>query len=114
MSDISYNNELSDAAILSNIGGFVKKLRIDQGLTQEDVAKEAAISRSTLSLIERGENVALINVVKILRVLNALYVLDQFEVKQQISPMQLAKAAVKSRKRASKNSTQINKEDLGW
>lgn len=58
MNDFSY---LSDLALLKKIGGFVKASRIEQNLTQDEVAGSAAISRSTLSLLERGENIALTN-----------------------------------------------------
>lgn len=114
MNDISYNYEYSDVAILKEIGGFIKSRRIDQNLTQDQVAQKAAISRSTLSLAERGENIALINLLKILRVVDALYVLDKFKAEIQISPLQLAKEDEKKRKRASGNSAQTSKDDLGW
>jgi transcriptional regulator with XRE-family HTH domain len=56
--------------------------------TQDEVANRAAISRSTLSLAERGENIAINNLVKILRVLDALYVFEQFRAAPKISPLQ--------------------------
>lgn len=113
MNDISYNS-YSDAAILRNIGEFIKVKRVDQNLTQDEVSDRAAISRSTLSLAERGENIALINLLKILRVLDALYVFEQFKVQTQISPLQLAKDEAKRRKRASKDNSQTNKDEPGW
>lgn len=114
MNGISYTLGFSDAAILRQIGEFVKSKRIDQNLTQVEVAERAAISRSTLSLAERGENISLANLLKILRVLDALYILEQFRVEQPISPLQLAKEDEKKRKRASKNTSQRNKDDIGW
>lgn len=53
MNDFSY---IGDGALLKKIGGFVKSRRIEQNLTQDEVAESAAISRSTLSLLERREN----------------------------------------------------------
>lgn len=114
MNDISYKTAYSDAAILNEIGAFLKSKRIDQNLTQDEVAGRAAISRSTLSLVERGENIALANLLKILRVLDALYVLEQFRTEPNISPLQLAKEDEKRRKRASHSNPQTNKEELGW
>jgi len=66
MSDISYISNLSDKAILVEIGNFIQQKRIKLNLTQQELAKQVSISRSTLSLIERGENIALINLIKIL------------------------------------------------
>ena len=112
MNDISYI--YSDSAILREIGEFLKSRRIDKNLTQDEVAHNAAISRSTLSLVERGENISIINLLKILRVLDALYVFDQFVTKSTISPMQMASEDEKKRKRASRNNSQTKKDDIGW
>ncbi|TWI20342.1 helix-turn-helix domain-containing protein [Sphingobacterium siyangense] len=114
MNDISYNSAYSDTAILHEIGEFIKSKRIDQNLTQDEVAERAAISRSTLSLAERGENIALTNLLKILRVLDAFYVLEQFRSTPQISPLQLAKEDEKKRKRAYRNNNHRNKDNSGW
>jgi transcriptional regulator with XRE-family HTH domain len=40
---------------LSDIGKKVKELRKEQGLTQEELAKKADISRVTLGKLERGQ-----------------------------------------------------------
>ena len=114
MSDISYISNLSDKAILVEIGNFIQQKRIKLNLTQQELAKQVSISRSTLSLIERGENIALINLIKILRILDALYVLENFKLGEELSPMQLAKGETKKRKRAASQSNNSNKEDLGW
>jgi transcriptional regulator with XRE-family HTH domain len=114
MNDLSYTSSLSDAAILKEIGEFVKSKRIDQNLTQDDVAEQAAISRSTLSLLERGDNIALSNLLKVLRVLDLLYVFDEFKVSPQISPIQLAKEDELKRKRASRGHDKNDKNSLGW
>lgn len=114
MNDLSYISSLSDAAILKELGAFVKAKRIEQNLTQDDVAEQAAISRSTLSLLERGDNIALANLLKVLRVLDALYVFEQFKVIEQISPLKLAKEDEKKRKRVSGNNSNTDKDNLGW
>ncbi|WP_413512104.1 helix-turn-helix domain-containing protein [Myroides odoratus] len=115
MANISDLILLSDKAIMKNIGLFIQQTRIKQNLTQEEVAFQAAISRSTLSLVERGDNISLVNLIKILRTLNALYVLQTFEVKEELSPLQLAKGEKQKRQRASKQKTdKQDHTDLGW
>lgn len=115
MSDILDITLLSDKAILQKIGLFVQQIRIKQNLTQEDLAKQAVISRSTLSAVERGDNSSIGNLIKILRILNVLYVLNTFEVTQELSPMELAKGEKRQRKRASKiESSNLSNNDLGW
>jgi len=111
MTEISY---ISDEALLKKVGVFVKARRIDQNLTQEEVAERVAISRSTLSLLERGENIALSNLLKVLTVLDALYVFNDFQELTTIRPMQLAKEDEAKWKRAIKSKKSFPKDDLGW
>ncbi len=102
MTDISYNNwdSLSDKALAIHIGAFIKHHRMEQNKTQEILAKAAGMSRSTLSLLERGETVTLATLIQVLRVLDKLYVLDVFTVQQDISPLMLARMEKEKRKRA--------------
>lgn len=115
MTNITDIEFISDKAILSTIGLFVQQTRIKQNITQEELAKRAAISRSTVSMLERGDNISLNNLIKILRILDALYVLREFETTEEISPLQLAKKEKKKRKRVSKQASENNDHiDLGW
>lgn len=115
MSNISDISLFSDKAILNTIGLFVQQTRIKQNLNQQELADKAAVSRSTVSLLERGENTSLINLLKILRILDALYVLKAFEAREEISPLRLAKGEKKLRKRVMKKDTpQDDNLDLGW
>ncbi|MEM7161847.1 MAG: helix-turn-helix transcriptional regulator [Bacteroidota bacterium] len=102
MTDISYNHfhSMSDNALMALIGGFVKQQRLQQHYSQAEVAEKANVSRSTLSLLERGESVNLGSLIQILRSLDALHVLEAFQIKQSFSPMALAKMQAKERKRA--------------
>lgn len=103
MNDISYTNwdAMSDKALAEQIGTFIKHHRIQQNKTQETVAKDAGISRSTLSLLERGETVTLATLIQVLRVLDQLQLMEVFVVQQTISPLVLAKMEMNKRKRAS-------------
>lgn len=97
---------MSDYALAAHIGAFVKHHRLEQNKTQDVLSHEAGISRSTLSLLERGETVTLATLIQVLRVLNQLQVMDTFEVQQRISPLALAKAELEKRKRARKPKSQ--------
>jgi transcriptional regulator with XRE-family HTH domain len=109
MNDISYINwsEMSDAALAKVIGAFVKHHRLLQNKTQEEVSLAANISRSTLSLLEKGEAITVPTLIQVLRVMDLLYVLDVFKVQEEISPLLLAKLAIKKRIRA--RNTKISK-----
>ena len=74
---------------------------MQQNKSQTIIADQANISRSTLSLLERGETVNLATLLRVLRVLELLHLMDAFLVQQTISPIQLAKYAQNQRKRAS-------------
>jgi len=58
MSDMSYDDWsiMSDKSLMETIGYFIKWNRLNQNKSQDQVAQEAGISRSTLSLLERGPN----------------------------------------------------------
>lgn len=114
MNDISYNKESNDQLTLQEIGNFIKQRRIDGGITQGELAKQAAVSRSTISLIERGENIALLNLIKILRMLDSLYVFNEFKYYEEISPLKLAKGATEPRQRAFARPNDKDKNDLEW
>jgi transcriptional regulator with XRE-family HTH domain len=103
MTDISYKywNSMNDKALAEQIGAFIKHHRMEQNQTQDVLANAAGISRSTLSLLERGETVNLATLIQVLRVLDQLHIMEVFTVQQTISPLALAKMEKNKRKRAS-------------
>jgi transcriptional regulator with XRE-family HTH domain len=92
---------MSDKVLAKHIGSFVKEKRMEMNKTQDLLAHAAGISRSTLSLLEKGETVTLATLLQVLRVLDQLHILDVFSVQPTVSPIQLAKIELKKRKRAS-------------
>ena len=113
MNDMSYINwrSLSDKALAEQIGKFIREKRMEQNKTQDMLANAAGISRSTISLLEKGESVTLSTWLQVLRALDQLQVLDAFIIHQPtLSPIQLAKMELKKRKRArgDESSTSIN------
>ena len=112
MTDKSYHNwsSMSDKALAEHIGRFVKEKRLELNKTQDALAHAAGISRSTLSLLEKGETVTLATLLQVLRVLDQLHILDVFSVQLTVSPMQLAKIELKKRKRASGTPSALSKK----
>lgn len=115
MTEISYKewSSVSDSVLVEQIGNFVKHHRLEQNKTQDMLAHAAGISRSTLSLLERGESVTLATLIQVLRVLDQLQVMDVFEVQQSISPLAMAKMEQEKRKRARQKKTN-NPEGADW
>lgn len=102
MNDNSYVNwvSMSDKALSETIGTFIKRHRLNQNKTQEEVSTAAGISRSTLSLLERGGTVTLATLLQVIRILDLLHIMNTFEVKDQISPIEYAKLQKNKRQRA--------------
>ena len=115
MTDNSFTNwtSMSDKALAEQIGVFIKHHRMEQNKTQQMLATEAGIGRSTLSLLERGETVTLATLIQVLRVLDQLQLMDTFTVQQNFSPLTLAKLAKTKRKRAS-GKKEETKGETNW
>ena len=105
---------LSDKALMETIGNFIRHHRLQQNKTQDKLAKEAGIVRSTLSLFEKGENTSMVVFIQLLRSLNLLYMLKAFQVSQQISPLQLVKLSKSERKRAKTIKNKDTKAKSNW
>ena len=107
--------QMSDAAIIHKIGSFIKHTRTQINKTQAQLAEMAGLNRWTISQIENGESITLSSLIQVLRALDCLYVLNDFEVTEIISPLEYAKLK-KSKKERVRNKTtkKDNKDDLGW
>lgn len=117
MTDKSYIDwvSMTDQALSEVIGRFVQDHRLNQNKSQSQLSEAAGISRSTLSLLERGEKVNLNTLIKVLRVLDLLYIMDVFKVHKEMSPLEYSKMKKKERKRASgKSMPDKDKKDLEW
>jgi transcriptional regulator with XRE-family HTH domain len=107
--------QMSDVAILEQLGNFIKHTRIKQDKTQAQLAEMAGLNRWTVGQIENGESVTLASLIQVLRALDILYVLNYFVIDDEISPIEYAKLQKKKRQRASsKGNEKDNKEDLEW
>jgi transcriptional regulator with XRE-family HTH domain len=117
MNDKSYIEwrEMSDKSLMETIGNFIRSHRLNKNKSQEEVAVAAGISRSTLSLLERGKKIRVDSLIQVLRVLDLLYIMDVFRIHDQVSPIEYAKLKKKQRKQASPRKKSINnKKDPGW
>ncbi|MFC2187009.1 helix-turn-helix domain-containing protein [Peijinzhouia sedimentorum] len=118
MTDKSFNDwtSMSDKALIAHIGEFVKYQRMEQNKTQDELATAAGISRSTLSLLERGETVTISTLIQVLRVLDQLQVMNAFAIRESISPLALAKLQKDKRQRARGKSAKKTKEsdEIDW
>jgi transcriptional regulator with XRE-family HTH domain len=93
---------LSDLAVLRELGQRLRRRRLDQNLSQEDLAERTGLNRTTISGLERGDPATLLTFIQILRGLEALDELDAFLPDPGPSPLALAKLEGHRRQRASR------------
>ena len=106
---------MSDNALLAVIGDFLKQNRLQQNKTQQQVAIAAGISRSTLVQLENGGGGSLLTLIEVMRTLEQLYFFSHFQVRKQISPLELAKQEQKKRQRARGKKNNSNpKDESNW
>ena len=53
--------ELTDNAILQQLGAFIKETRLSQNKTQQELATAAGVNRSTIVQLENGNSATLIS-----------------------------------------------------
>lgn len=116
---MNYNNinwsGFSDTAIADQIGAFIKQSRLQQNKSQQTLALEAGINRTTLALFESGKkSVSLLTLIQLLRALQLLPLLEVFNPQPQISPLLLAEQELKLRKRAAKGKPNHQQPKLDW
>jgi transcriptional regulator with XRE-family HTH domain len=91
--------ELTDIAVLHEIGGRLERRRIDAELTQAELAEEAGISKRTVERIEAGHSTDFVMLLRVLRVLKLLEAMDQLVPDLPQSPLTLLKGRGRARKR---------------
>ena len=100
VNDIDFNS-MSDDKLALLLGDFIKHHRIGRNLSHDELAIAAGLSRPTISLMERGKSMSLNSIIKVLRVLDVLYVFDALRVPQELSPLEMLKRQEKQRKHSS-------------
>jgi transcriptional regulator with XRE-family HTH domain len=94
-------NQLTDLALLEELGTRLARHRIDAGLTQAALATEAGVSKRTVERIEGGGTSELVTVIRLLRVLKLNGGFETLIPDSPASPIALLKNAGKPRRRAS-------------
>lgn len=107
--------QMTDVAIVKQIGSYIKHIRLQQNKTQAQLAHIAGLNRWTISQIENGESITLTSFIQILRALDNLFVLKAFEVSDEISPLEYAKLRIQKKKRVRNKTANVqDKNDSGW
>ena len=93
--------DLSEAAILRELGDRLAAHRLEQNLSQADLAREAGLSTRTVGRMEAGESSQVTNWLRLLRALQLLTSLDSWIPQTGLRPMEQLRLEKKRRRRAS-------------
>ena len=106
--------QLSDEAVLLELGQRMAQCRLDLQLTQARVAQEAGIAKRTVERIESGQSTQISSLIRVLRVLDLLDALDALVPETKARPLDLLKLKKKARKRASTKRDQGDQKPWQW
>ncbi len=104
--------QMSDEAVLIELGQRLARRRIDLGLTQAQTAKQAGVGKRTVERIEAGRDTQVATLIRLLRVLDLADELNRLAPEPGPRPMDLLKLKGKQRKRAS--SRRPDPAEGGW
>ena len=95
--------QATDAAILTELGGRLTRVRLDRNLTQSQLAEEEGVSKRTVQRLESGDaSPQLSGFIRVCRVLGLVERFDLLVPEPVASPVEQLKLGGKRRKRASK------------
>ena len=108
----------TDVALLTKIGEKLKSIRLRQDITQKSLSIAANVSLSTIKKIEKGEIRSFDSLVRLLRTLGKLDVLQPLVEEDQLSPSEyyqlVQSTKAHQRKRATRQININNKEESEW
>ncbi len=90
----------TDSEILAELGGRLRRYRLQQNVTQEDLSRLAGIGIRTVRNVENGEDTQFSTIIRLLRALGRLDTLDAFLPEAPVSPMELLQTGGRQRNRA--------------
>jgi len=91
---------MSNSALVQQICSGIKQMRLNQNISQDELATRSGLNRVTISRMEAGRSVSLLTLIQALRALDKLDLLNVFFEEPEISPMKLLEIQEKYRKRA--------------
>ena len=90
----------TDEVVLAELGERLARTRLERNITQQELATEAGVSKSTVERVEVGAGAKLSNLIRILRVLGLLDRLDTLVPEPLPSPIERLKLEGRRRRRA--------------
>jgi putative transcriptional regulator len=85
-------DQMTDEAVLEQLGERLSRYRLDRNLTQAEVATEAGVHKNTVFRLEAGGSTQTKNLVRVLRALGLLDRLDAIVPEPVPSPTQATRS----------------------
>jgi putative transcriptional regulator len=92
---------LTDAAVLAELGQRLERTRLERNITQQELAREAGITRGTVVRLEHGDSVGVAVLLRVLRAVDLLDRVDQLVPEPLPSPIEQLHLQGRRRQRAS-------------
>jgi putative transcriptional regulator len=106
--------QLTDGAVLHELGDRLSHLRLQRNLTQAQLADEAGLDRKAVLRIEAGEPVQLITLVRVLRALGRLEAFNTLVPELGPSPIELLESRGAGRQRARPRARARDRQPEPW
>lgn len=90
----------SDETILRELGSRLARTRLERNVSQEQLAREAGLGKTTVERVERGREVRFSSLIRILRALGQLEALDRLIPEPLPSPLERVRLQGRRRQRA--------------
>lgn len=95
------DSQLTDTAVVEELGARLKRTRLQRNLTQRRLAEEAGISLATVRNLEDGKPSQLVTLIRVLRVLGMVGGLERAVPEPPPSPIEELRLRGRERRRAS-------------
>ena len=111
---MKFERQMSDEAVLRELGERLAKRRLDLKLTQAEVADQAGVSKRTVERIEAGATTQVSTMIRILRALELLEGLGRLVGEVGPRPMDLLKLKGTTRRRATSRRKAPEEQKWRW
>ena len=108
------DKQTTPQAVVAELDSRILKYRIDRGLTQAELAKEAGVSKGTVERIEKGCDTQLSTLFRLLRVLGLSDRLNQLIPETTLSPIDKLQGKTTQPKRAKRKKPNKTNEPWKW
>lgn len=108
------DRDMTDEALLAELGERLARHRLNADRTQADLAREAGVSKRTVKRIEAGESVQLTSWLRVLRALGLLSNLEHLIPARGVRPLEELRRERGQRRRASGKRAATRAEPWSW